>query len=326
MEEHIDIKDRILTHFIEDEGKDISDPVLVKWLAEDETNQKSFYQYQKIWKGSAYYMAMEEFDADRAWRKVNEIHQKKVRINRQLRNVVYTLSGAAASLLILLALSFMGMFDNREDVLMSMATEYGNRSEVKLPDGSVIRLNSGSDITYTYDTKKKIREVQFQGEGFFDVAKSGDPFIVRMANGLEVKVLGTSFNLQAYAGDHTIQASLVEGSIEMSHNEDKVLLKAGDMVQFNKESLNLTRVDGILSHTYGWLENKLYMEDMSLTEICLYLERSYNVNITLQDGLGEKRYNGVISEETITDVMNALSRLSEINYTVKGKNISLTSK
>jgi len=327
MEEHIDIKDRILTHFMEYEGKDISDPVLIEWLEEDETNRKSFYQYQKIWKESAYYMAMEEFDADRAWRKVNEINQKKVRINRQFKNIVYTLSGAAASLLILFILSFMGLFDNQEDVLMSMATEYGNRSEVKLPDGSVIRLNSGSDITYTYDTKKKVREVQFQGEGFFDVAKSDKPFVVRMANGLEIKVLGTSFNLQAYADDQIVQASLVEGSIEMSHKENQILMEAGDIAVFNKTTNKLASAEGLLSHSYGWLENKLYMDDMPLAEVCKYLERWYNVDISLQPGLGENiRYNGVIKEESISDVMDALSRLSDIRYIVKGKNISITSK
>ena len=72
---------------------------------------------------------------------------------------------------------------------------------------------------------------------------------------------------------------------------------------------------------------KLYMEDMSLSVVCKYLERWYDVEITLQPGLGEKiRYNGVIQEETVTDVMDALSRLSNISYHVKGKHISITSK
>lgn len=327
MEVPIDIKDRILSHLTEHERKNISDPVLIEWMEEEESNQRTFYQYQKIWKESAYYMAMEEFDTDWSWKKVNEINQKRIRINRQFKNTVYALSSAAASLLILFALSFMGLFDNQEDVLMSMATEYGNRSEVKLPDGSVIRLNSGSDITYNYDTKKKIREVQFQGEGFFDVAKSEKPFVVKMTNGLEIKVLGTSFNLQAYADDQMVKVSLVEGSIEMSHKENHILMEAGDMAAFNKTTNKLAPAEGLLSHSYGWFENKLYMDDMPLAEVCKYLERWYNVEITLQSGLGENiRYNGVIKEESITDVMEALSRLSDIRYTVKGRNISITSK
>jgi hypothetical protein len=68
------------------------------------------------------------------------------------------------------------------------------------------------------------------------------------------------------------------------------------------------------------------MEDMPLPDICKYLERNYNVSISLQSGLEKKRYNGVISEESILDVMKVLSRLSDINYTVKGREISITSK
>lgn len=327
MKQAIDIKDRILTHLIEYEGKEISDPVLTGWLEENETNRKTFYQYQKIWKECAYYMPREEFDADLAWRKVNETNQKKIRRSSQLKNIVYICSGAAASLLILFVLTFMGRFDNQEEILMSMSTEYGNRSEVKLPDGSVIRLNSGSDITYTYDPKKKVREVQFQGEGFFDVAKSEEPFIIKMNNNLEISVLGTSFNLHAYADDPTIQTSLVEGSIEISHEEHKLLMKAGEMVEFDKETNEWVLTEPVLAHSYGWLENKLYMEDMSLSEISKHLERWYNVDINIQPGLGEKiHYMGVIQEETITDVLNALARLSDIKYSMKGKHISITSK
>ena len=148
-----------------------------------------------------------------------------------------------------------------------------------------------------------------------------------MADGVEVKVLGTSFNLRAYADDPTVQASLVEGHIELGHNNDKLKMKAGDMAEFNKRTSTLKQLSGDVSHSYGWLNNKLYMDDMSLTDVCKYLERWYNVDIHIQEGLGKNiHYNGVIQEETITDVLEALSHLSNIAYHVKGKNISITPK
>ena len=104
-------------------------------------------------------------------------------------------------------------------------------------------------------------------------------------------------------------------------------MKPGEIAIFDKETNKIKQIEGVLSHSYGWLDNKLYMEDMSLSVVCKYLERWYDVEITLQPGLGEKiRYNGVIQEETVTDVMDALSRLSNISYHVKGKHISITSK
>ena len=86
-----------------------------------------------------------------------------------------------------------------------MSADYGNRSEIMLPDGSLVKLNAGSEVVYSYDPKKKTREVDFQGEGFFDVSKSKDPFVIKVAGGLNVRVWGTSFNLQAYTDDPVIQ-------------------------------------------------------------------------------------------------------------------------
>ena len=260
---------------------------------------------------------------------VGSITTTKPRINSRtyLKNISYVVSGVAASLLIMFALSFMGVFEKNTEVQVSMTADYGNRSEIVLPDGSVVKLNSGSEITYLYDPKEKIREVSFQGEGFFDVSKSKSPFVVKMAGGLSVKVWGTSFNLQAYVDDPVIQASLVEGCIELDSGSDKLIMKPGEMAVFDKQANKIKQVEGILSHSYGWLDNKLYMEDMPLSVVCKYLERWYDVKIVLQPGLGENiRYNGVIQEETVTDVMNALSRLSKIRYHVTGKNISITSK
>ncbi len=327
MEEPEEIKDRIITHLMENDDEDITDPVLGDWLEKNATNRKFFHLYQQIWEDSASYILQEEFNEKTAWEKVDRINQKHIRLRKRMKNVAYTLSGVAASFLVLFTLSFMGIFDREADIRMSMRADYGNRSEVSLPDGSIVQLNSGSDISYSYNPKEKVRLIYFQGEGFFDVAKSSIPFVVKMNNGVEITVLGTSFNLRAYADDRTIQTSLVEGSIEISHDKDMLLMNVGEMVEFDKETNKLASINGILAHSYGWLENKLYMENMPLSEVCKYLERWYNVDITLQPGLGEKiQYIGVIKEESIVDVLEALSHLSDIRYSMKGKSINITSK
>lgn len=307
--------------------REITDPVLLEWLAGDESNQKHLHRYRKIWEESRHYIAPGTFDVGLAWEKINESNQQKGILRRRLKNTYYTLSGIAASILLMVVLSLGGVFEKEQNVAVSLTADYGNRSEIVLPDGSTVKLNSGSEVTYVYNSKRKVREVHFQGEGFFDVSKSKTPFVIKMTDGVEVKVLGTSFNLKAYADDPTIQASLVEGHIELDHNKDKLTMKAGQMAEFDKRTNQLKQIDGDLSHSCGWMKNKLYMDDMSLTDVCKYLERWYNVDISIQSNLGEKiRYNGVIQEESITDVMQALSYLSNIAYHVKGKNISITSK
>ncbi len=326
MKDNTDIGNHIINHFFNKE-KDLKDPVLVEWLDESESNRKAFDRYGKIWRESGYYVETSAFDSGTAWEKINETNRKKERAGRRWRSIYYTLSGAAASILVILVLSLMGVFEKDSDVLVRMNADYGNRSDITLPDGSVVKLNSGSDITYSYNSRKNVREVSFQGEGFFDVMKSNIPFVVRIKNGPEVRVLGTTFNLQAYPEDQVIRTSLLEGSVELTYEEKKVAMKSGDMVAFDKETGALRLENGVLSHTYGWLHNKLYMNDMSLRDVCKYLERWYDVRISLPAEIGESiHYNGVIQEETLSDVLEALSRLSNISYHVKGKNISITSK
>lgn len=327
MEEQKHIKEYIVDYLLEDENKKHLDPVLAEWLDENESNRNDFEVYKKIWKESSFYTESGIFDPNLAWEKVNEINQQKKNYRKYLKNISYTVSGVAASLLVVLALSFTGILQKEPDVSVSMTADYGSRSEIILPDGSGVKLNSGSEIRYSYNPKEKIREVCFEGEGFFDVSKNKAPFIIKIAGGLNVKVWGTSFNLQAYTNDSVIQASLIDGSIELESRNEKRIMKPGEMAVFNKRTNRIQPVKGILSHSYGWLDNKLYMEDMPLSTVCKYLERWYDVEIDLQPGLGENiRYNGVIQEETVTNVMDALSRLSDISYHVKGKQISITSK
>ena len=212
MEEKEHISDHIIDYLLSGE-KDITDPVLLEWLDRKEENRQEMEWYRRILEESGHYMDPGIFNVDRAWEKVDTSNRQKTLLRKRMNNIYYTLSGIAASVLLMVVLSVTGVFDKEQDISVSLTADYGNRSEIALPDGSIVKLNSGSDITYVYNSKKKVREVRFQGEGYFDVSKSKTPFIVKMADGVEVKVLGTSFNLRAYAEDPQVKESLAEGEI-----------------------------------------------------------------------------------------------------------------
>ena len=320
--------EHIIDHLTNGENGEITDPMLEEWLGESTSNRREFAYYQRIWKESASCLRKEAVNVELAWEKIDASNRKDALRRMRLIRIGYVISGIAASLLIVLALSTIGVFDRKTDLLVRMSTGYGNRSEVVLPDGSVVKLNSGSELVYTYDADKKTREVHFQGEGFFDVAKDKDkPFVIRMADSLRLCVHGTSFNLRAYADEEMVKASLVKGRIELGNENERLAMNAGDMAVFDRRTKKIQTVDGNLSHSYSWLDDKLYMEHTSLSSVCKYLERRYNVNIELQEGLGESiHYNGVIQEDNVTDILNVLSRLSDIDYTMKGKDICITSK
>ncbi len=326
MEEKRHIHECIVDYLLSGE-KEIVDPVLLDWLSQDDKNVQELNGYRRIWMESGRYVNPDVFDVDRGWARVDVSNRRKMLRRTRISNLYYALTGVAAAILLMVALSITGAFERGEDTTVSLTADYGSLSEIVLPDGSIVKLNAGSNITYRYNSKRKIREVRFQGEGFFDVSKSGTPFVVQTHDKVTVKVLGTSFNLKAYDGDPTVQTSLVEGCVVLEHEGNRLNMKPGEMAEYDRRDNTLKPVNGDLSHSYGWLDNKLYMDNMSLGDVCTHLERRYDVNIHIQKDLSESiRYNGVMQEESITGVLDALSHLSNITYHVKGRNICITSK
>jgi ferric-dicitrate binding protein FerR (iron transport regulator) len=231
----------------------------------------------------------------------------------------------AASLLIFFSLNFFTDIFSGPEASIALSTTYGSRSEVVLPDGSLVKLNAGSNIKYHYDKASQTRKVDFSGEAFFEVAKSKKPFEILTPDGLKVKVLGTKFNLSTYPDDQFAQTSLFEGKVELCNNETELTLNPGEMAILDKSSSKLEYKHGEISRTTSWMQNKLYMENMSLTDVCKYLERWYDVEIKFkEEGLGDKiHYTGVLKEQTVIDVLNALCRLSAISYDIDSKNITI---
>ena len=320
------IGQHIVECFLEEKNPK-NDPVLSEWISANKQNHSDFHKYSKIWKETRNLAEMKQFDTTQAWKKVDNSNRRKKGIYLRLQNTAYLLAGMAAASVLLLVVFHFYISQPRvlPNIAVEMRTEYGNRSEIILPDGSIVKLNVGSYINYTFNNESQIREITFNGEGFFDVSKNNIPFVVTTPDGMRVTVLGTKFNLSAYKDDPYIKASLLEGSIEMEHTGQKLLLSLGQMASYDKKTQTMEYFTGDLSHTYGWLNNKLYMEDMTLTEVCKHLERWYAVNISIVGGIGNQiRYTGVLKEETIIDVLDALRQLSRIKYHLKGKNIVIS--
>lgn len=328
MKEGQGIGNHIIDHLQNKNDTNITDPVLQDWLATAPENKQDFKKYTKIWDGITVLAKRRKYNTDAAWEKVNaQILRQSVFSNRFKISLI---SAAAASLLILFGFSFYFFWitQNTEEPL-KLTTELGSRSEVTLPDGTKVKLNAGSELTYRYDRHKKTRNVQFSGEGYFEVEKNKKPFIVSLQNGLTLKVLGTKFNLSAYPDDAIIKTTLTEGKVELQDSErERLILAPGQVGSFNKKSGNLYYSAEEAPHNLSWMEKKLYMDNMPLNEICKTLERWYDVQITFTEKeTGENiHYTGVLQEKSIYDVFDALNEISEIEYRIEGKNINVSEK
>jgi transmembrane sensor len=231
-----------------------------------------------------------------------------------------------------------------------VSTKKGSRTKLELPDGTVVWLNSSSELLYkAADYGKAIREVTLIGEGYFDVVKNPDkPFIIH-TNRLDIKVLGTSFNVKSYPGEKTTETSLIKGSIEVNlkDGKEKIMMKPNDKLVVRDfvntkisttnntivmpaktpvitlSSLNRLEADSSIVET-AWMENRLVFNNENFEEVAQKMERWYNLKITIaNNNLKAKRFTGIFEKETATQALQALQLTTEFNYSLKNNQINI---
>lgn len=228
-----------------------------------------------------------------------------------------------------------------------ISTEPGSRSRIQLPDGSLVWLNAGSKLVYKKEFGQNTREVELKGEGFFDVVKNKEkPFIIH-TNTIDIKVLGTAFNVKAYPEDKTTETSLIRGSIEVSVKKrpnEKIILSPNEKLVVKNTTAVITPVvntenvlkpeiainqlkfdpkDSSIAETQ-WVENRLVFRNESFLDIAARLERWYDVNITIKDEeLESLRLSGTFDNETIEQALQGLAFTKGFHYLIEGKQITI---
>lgn len=238
-----------------------------------------------------------------------------------------------------------------------VSTRNGSKSKITLPDGSRVWLNAGSVLTYNKDFGGDIREVNLSGEAFFEVmslplatpgegGKQGKvPFIIHTQH-IDIRVLGTAFNVKSYPGDKQTETSLVHGKVEvLIHNrpEEKFTLRPNEkLVVMNQDvpavatvkpnpsndepivslsKLTYTATDSLLVET-AWVQNKLVFDNESFDEVATKMERWYNVEIEFADDKKQAlRFTGVFENETIQEALNYMSITAPFHYAIQGNKI-----
>ncbi len=257
---------------------------------------------------------------------------------------------AAATILLIASLSLL-YWQNQDNVSAHslgnvVATKKGSKSQVTLPDGTRVWLNADSRLAYVGDFQGAVREITLTGEAFFEVAKDVKrPFIIH-ANSIDIKVLGTVFNLRSYAGESTTETSLLHGKIEVTlHNQpdNKIILKPNEKLivantitndnsknielngkedQMETPLLTLSKIRYVSNDTLPteayWVQNKLAFDNETFDKVVSKIERWYNVEVVIRnEQLKEQHYTGYFEGNTLEDVMEALHISGGLNYKIK---------
>lgn len=229
--------------------------------------------------------------------------------------------------------------------------ERGNRSSVTLPDGTLIWMNSSSKLTYGDGFAHGNRDVYLEGEAYFNIQKDEEhPFIIHTKK-MDIRVLGTVFNVKAYPEDPMTEAALLSGKISVTIKGDKDS-RSSDIVLSPEQKLvvsNTARPDGDFSmgalmnpdaavkivpvncgeettscDEVGWVFNKLIFKDQTFQVLAVRMERWYNVNIHFEDNaLKTETFNGVFEKENITEALKALQLATDFSFRHEGNNIYL---
>lgn len=207
------------------------------------------------------------------------------------------------------------------NTMNQLVIPYGNQSRVVLSDNTIVWLNAGSRLVYPTKFKDKTREVMLFGEAFFEVAKNPkQPFVVKTSN-LDIKVLGTKFNVSAYADDQVIQTVLSEGSVAIRRNgakffEDDVVISPNQMASFDKTSNN-TKIFNVSAEAYSlWTKGLICFEDDDFSHVVKQVERFYNLSVTFSDQQAKvMRISGKLDlKRSKKEVMEYLAKVSLTSF------------
>ncbi|WP_225034913.1 FecR family protein [Winogradskyella sp. SM1960] len=219
-------------------------------------------------------------------------------------------------------------------VYNTLTVPYGKKFEIKLADGTIVNLNAGSSLKYPVNfVEGKHRNVFLEGEAFFKVAKDAKhPFVVN-ANEIDVRVLGTEFNISSYSEDENINTVLVEGSVSVYkanavyNVENSTLLKPGYKAAWSKvdRKIQVSKAD-VESHL-AWLNGRLILKEVEFKAILKKLERQYNVKfINHNKSLENRFFTAKFDNEDIDQVMESLSYSGNFTYKFNKDTIIINSK
>lgn len=257
-------------------------------------------------------------DVEKNWHQLHvriHHHKQKNQLLTWIRNI------AAILLLPLLGLSAYLYYQtntlkSKSVGLLETTTAYGVRTKITLSDGSEVWLNSGSTLSYPERFTGGKRQVTLSGEAFFKVKSDKDHrFDVQTSDGITVSAYGTEFNVQAYAEEPEIKATLAEGHIQIDQINQPASqeLIPGEQAIYSRHTQQMqVRKANLLVET-AWKDGKLVFRRTPMEEIAKQLSRHFNVNIQLQGKeIFDYTYSATFTTETLAEILSLLEKTAPI--------------
>lgn len=205
----------------------------------------------------------------------------------------------------------------------TLTTPRGGQFQIILPDGTKVWLNAASSLRYPTAFTGKERNVQLTGEAYFEVAKkNGMPFTVGVKD-MQVRVLGTHFNIMAYQDESAIRTTLLEGAVRVQHGTKEMQLTPGQQAQLRPSGEMALLRDVDLEETVAWKNGYFQFERESLMGVMRQISRWYDAEISYQGKVPDREFGGKIKRSSSIDEVLKILELSNVHFRLEDKKITV---
>lgn len=293
-----------------------------RWLIKDENTDDKESAYLEYWDSLEVDINSKTYSAlDRVNARIGYPQKQTIRVP------LYKKLGHIAA--VLLAFFIVGggylYYQSTQSNMIEIHVAYGEKIHLFLPDSSEIWINAGTTIKYPEEFKRKKRIVQLDGEAYFSVRRDeSKPFVVNTQN-LSVNVLGTKFNIKAYSNEEQVITTLTSGKVEVQSEKQSQILKPNEQLSFDKKTAVINIIEIPPSETNAWLTGQLIFTNASIKEILKTLERKFNISIEDKTSISTTKLYTVkfLKNESIYEVLNILGDIADVQYQIKGKQITV---
>ena len=318
MEEKFEhINDDLLVKFLLNEATADEQQQVKQWLDAHESNMAYYTQLKNVWEQSLQLAAITTVDENKAWKKFQtRIHPVPV------RSAKFGWIRIAATIIIIAGVGLLGflIYGNRAKQITVVAQQTVMNDT--LPDGSLITLNKGSLISYMSKFKGDTRHVVLKGEAFFNVQPNKEKPFVISTNGLQITVVGTSFNVKTIRGNTEV---IVEtGVVKVTKAEKTVELRANDRIIVDEKDSVLSK-EKVNDRLYNYYRTKEFVcDETPLWKLVQVINEAYHSNVVIGNpALNDLRINTTFHNESLEQVLNVISMTFNIKVERQGDAIIL---
>lgn len=263
------------------------------------------------------------FSAEDSW----ELLEQRISPPVKKRKLWRIAGSVAASVLLCLASWFT--YDYVQSTATQTVSTLAEVSTVTLPDQTTVTLNRYSSLSYPARFRGSKREVRLKGEAYFEVKRDVEhPFIVKVES-VQVQVLGTHFNVEAYPGDEKIRTTLLEGSVAVSVPGERMVLSPNESAVYNRaEKKLLHEMTPESRNEIDWCDGHLIFDNLPLQEIARRLSHTFNLKIIITDPTLEHfRIRARFTDgEDLEQILNLLQEAGNFTYTKTNDTITIRTK